>query len=84
MLSAVMSSQNELITPKDGSHTVQEGRGSVMMSDGLTWLFTLDLIRLFIVCCCVLCIFDVSRSKAAAAAATKRVLFFFNLRGSAS
>ena len=40
--SAVMSVQNELITAKDGSHTVRDGRGSQIMSDGLTCLFTLD------------------------------------------
>lgn len=42
ILFAVMSSQNELITAKDGNHTVREGRGSVMISDSLTCLFTLD------------------------------------------
>lgn len=36
ILFAVMSFQNELITAKDGSHTVRDGRRSQMMSDGLT------------------------------------------------
>lgn len=42
ILFAVMSFQNELITAKDGSHTVRDGRGSQMISDRLTCLFTLD------------------------------------------
>jgi len=39
-LFAVMSFQNELITATEGSSTVRDGRGSQMMSDGLTGLFT--------------------------------------------
>lgn len=42
ILFAVMSFRNELITAKDGRRTVRNGRGSQMMSDGLTCLFTLD------------------------------------------
>lgn len=37
-----MSFQNELITAKGGSHTVRDGGGSQMMSDGLVRLFTVD------------------------------------------
>ncbi len=56
-----MSFQNELITAKDGSHTVRDCRGSQMISDGLTCLFTLDsemLIYKFLVYCCLLQVFD--------------------------
>lgn len=42
ILFAVMSVQIALITAKDASHTVRDGRGSQMISDGLTYLFTLD------------------------------------------
>lgn len=57
ILFAIMSFQNELITAKDGSHTVRDDRGSQMISDGLTCLFTLDsevLIYKFLVYCCSL------------------------------
>lgn len=37
-----MSLQNELITAKDGRRAVRDGRGSQMMSEGLTCMSTLD------------------------------------------